>query len=73
VPVAREEAVVRIVVFPEEEGDSVVLVGMLDAGQEVCVAVPEVAVGAVPVVGADPAGVVDRWQWLTLQQSTLIR
>lgn len=47
-PVAREEAVVRIVVFPEEEGDSVVLVGMLDAGQEVCVAVPEVAVGAVP-------------------------
>lgn len=74
-PVATEEAVVRIVVFPEEEGDSVVLVlvGMLDTGQEVCIAVPEVAVGAVPVVGADPAAVVDPWQWLTLQQSTWIR
>ena len=28
---------------------------------------------AVSVVETDPSGVVDPWQWLTLQQSTLIR
>lgn len=45
---AVEEALVRTVVFSGEENDSVVLtlVGMLDAGQEVCVDVPEVAVVA---------------------------
>lgn len=48
------------------------LVGMLDTGQEVCVDVPEVAVVAVPIVGADSVVVEDPWQWMTLQQSTLI-
>lgn len=77
VAVATEEAVVRTVVCPGEENDSVVLVlvlvGMLDAGQEECVAIPEMAVVAVPVVGTDPAVVLGVGQWLTLQQSTLIR
>lgn len=74
VVVAVEEAMVRIVVFPGDEIDSVVLVlvDMLDTGRVVCVIVLELAVVAVCGVGGEPAVVVGPWQWLTLQHSTRI-
>lgn len=57
---AVEEAMVRIVVFPGDEIDSVVLVmgDMLDTGQEVCVIDLELAVVAGRGVGGEPAVVV---------------
>lgn len=57
-----------LVVGPE--GDQVSIELVLGKGLEDRVWGVEVAVS---VVGTDPAGVVDPWQWLTLQQSTLIR
>lgn len=57
-----------LVVGPE--GDQVSIELVLGKGLEDRVWGVEVAVS---VVETDPAGVVDPWQWLTLQQSTLIR
>ena len=57
-----------LVVGPE--GDQVSNELVLGRGLEDSVWGVEVAVS---VVETDPSGVVDPWQWLTLQQSTLIR